>query len=224
MGGQACILYGAAEFSRDVDIAILASEENIRSLRRALEELAAAPIFFPPLSISYLERGHACHFRCHHRECDGLRLDVMTRMRGCDAFPVLWDRRTVLDLPGLGEVDVLSLRDLVQCKKTQRDKDWAMLRRLVEIDYLAGRESPTEADAQWWLAELRSPLYLDDVGRRFPACVRSVTSRPWLSEALRSGLEAVGSFLLEEERRIRDEDRAFWRPLREELERMRLER
>jgi len=29
MGGQACILYGAAEFSRDVDIAVLASPENL---------------------------------------------------------------------------------------------------------------------------------------------------------------------------------------------------
>jgi hypothetical protein len=27
MGGQACILYGGAEFSRDIDFAILASEE-----------------------------------------------------------------------------------------------------------------------------------------------------------------------------------------------------
>ena len=192
MGGQACILYGAAEFRRDVDIAILASEENLRSLRRALEDLAAEPIFFAPLDISYLERGHACHFRCHHRECVGLRLDVMTRMRGCDAFPVLWDRRTILDLPGLGGVGVLSLRDLVQCKKTQRDKDWAMLRRLVEIDYLAGRESAGGADALCWLEELRSPLRLEDVCRRFRACVRRVASRspvsfgsrapsPWLT-------------------------------------------
>ena len=29
MGGQACVLYGAAEFSRDADFAILASPENL---------------------------------------------------------------------------------------------------------------------------------------------------------------------------------------------------
>jgi hypothetical protein len=28
MGGQACVLYGAAEFSRDTDFAILATEET----------------------------------------------------------------------------------------------------------------------------------------------------------------------------------------------------
>jgi hypothetical protein len=34
MGGQACILYGAAEFSRDVDVAVLASEANLRQVGR----------------------------------------------------------------------------------------------------------------------------------------------------------------------------------------------
>jgi hypothetical protein len=28
MGGQACVFYGAAQFSKDVDLALLASEEN----------------------------------------------------------------------------------------------------------------------------------------------------------------------------------------------------
>jgi len=28
MGGQACIFYGAAEFSRDVDLAVLADNRN----------------------------------------------------------------------------------------------------------------------------------------------------------------------------------------------------
>ena len=34
MGGQACVLYGAAEFSRDTDLAILASEENAERLAK----------------------------------------------------------------------------------------------------------------------------------------------------------------------------------------------
>jgi len=36
MGGQACVFYGAAEFSRDTDLAILASSENLRRARLAL--------------------------------------------------------------------------------------------------------------------------------------------------------------------------------------------
>ena len=36
MGGQACVFYGAAQFSKDVDLALLASEENFSRLRAAL--------------------------------------------------------------------------------------------------------------------------------------------------------------------------------------------
>ena len=35
MGGQACIVYGGAEFSRDIDFAILASSENLEALNLA---------------------------------------------------------------------------------------------------------------------------------------------------------------------------------------------
>ena len=34
MGGQACVFYGAAEFSRDTDFAILADAANLARLRR----------------------------------------------------------------------------------------------------------------------------------------------------------------------------------------------
>jgi hypothetical protein len=40
MGGQACVLYGAAEFSRDMDIAVVTSPANsIGSGRRSRKEL-----------------------------------------------------------------------------------------------------------------------------------------------------------------------------------------
>jgi predicted nucleotidyltransferase len=38
MGGQACVLYGAAEFSRDIDLAILADPRNLVRLRKALAD------------------------------------------------------------------------------------------------------------------------------------------------------------------------------------------
>jgi hypothetical protein len=59
MGGQACILYGAAEFSRHADFAILASPENLGRLEGALTELQAEVIAVPPFEMHYLERGHA---------------------------------------------------------------------------------------------------------------------------------------------------------------------
>jgi hypothetical protein len=64
MGGQACVLHGAAEFSRDTDLAILASTANLARLRRALDDLDAEVVAVPPLELGYLRRGHAVHFPC----------------------------------------------------------------------------------------------------------------------------------------------------------------
>ena len=73
MGGQACILYGAAEFTRDVDFAVAVGPANLDRLRAALDDLEAEPVFFPPLSVAVLRRGHACHFRSRAAGLHGLR-------------------------------------------------------------------------------------------------------------------------------------------------------
>lgn len=48
MGGQACIFYGAAEFSRDCDIALLCEPDNLARLQAALDVLEAHCIAVPP--------------------------------------------------------------------------------------------------------------------------------------------------------------------------------
>jgi hypothetical protein len=86
MGGQACVLYGAAEFSRDTDLALLSETGNLARLQDALDELQARCIAVPPFSAEYLRKGHAIHFRSHHPEAQGMRIDVMSVMRGVDPF------------------------------------------------------------------------------------------------------------------------------------------
>ena len=90
MGGQACVFYGAAQFSKDVDLALLASEENFSRLLAALGELNAKRIAVPRFDPALLARGHAVHFRCQGGEADRLRVDVMTRLRDLPEFAVLW--------------------------------------------------------------------------------------------------------------------------------------
>ena len=53
--------------------------------------------------------------------------------------------------------DLLSLPDLVQAKKTQRDKDWPMIRRFVEAHYFQNSAKPNPAQVRFWLQELRTP-------------------------------------------------------------------
>ena len=52
MGARACVFYGAAEFSRDTDLAILANSENLVKLKNALEDLQATVIAVPLLRLS----------------------------------------------------------------------------------------------------------------------------------------------------------------------------
>lgn len=220
MGGQACILYGGAEFSRDIDLAILSTPDGLASLRAALDELDAEAVYVPPLEAAYLEKGHACHFRCRHPEAAGFRIDVLSRMRGCPDFPTLWSRREEFDVPGVGTVATLCLADLVQSKKTQRDKDWPMIRRLVEADYLSRSASASAEDIRWWLAEARTPAILLEILRKHRDVARQVSTRPWL---LDPGLneDSLAAKLDEEERAARQADREYWLPLKQELEALR---
>lgn len=222
MGGQACVFYGAAEFSRDTDIVILADAENLDRLKSALSELQAECIAVPSLELDYLRRGHAIHFRCRHPDADGIRLDIMSVLRGVEAFDVLWARRNTVDLPGGQQTELLSIQDLVQAKKTQRDKDWPMLRRLIEAHYEENRLQSNSEQVAFWLKEARTPELLVELSKTFPVAVSElISARPLLAAAIKGDLPALQQSLREEEDAIRAEDRAYWASLREELERLR---
>ena len=222
MGGQACVFYGAAEFSRDTDLAILADAANLTRLRKALTDLQAELIAVPPFQIQYLRRGHAIHFRCQHPDAFRMRVDVMSKMRGVDAFAKLWKRRTTIELPGGTICDLLSLPDLVQAKKTQRDKDWPMIRRLVEAHYFQYRKKPNPAQVKFWLRELRTPELLVEVVRaNGTSCRRMVADRPLLTHAVPTNTATLERALMAEETAERDQDKIYWLPLRRELEALR---
>ena len=64
MGGQACVFYGAAQFSKDVDLTLLASEENFSRLLTAFAALNARRIAVPRF-----ERAGQCHGKSFSRRC-----------------------------------------------------------------------------------------------------------------------------------------------------------
>jgi len=123
----------------------------------------------------------------------------------------------------------------VRCKKTRRDKDWPMVRRLVEANYAEATAADAGLDVTpervaFWLRELRSPALLREAAARaagapdpYPALLRAaVATRPAAALAAHGAEDAeVAAALTDEERVEREADEAYWRPLVRELEALR---
>jgi hypothetical protein len=219
IGGQACIIYGGAEFSRDLDFSLLVTLENIKNLKNALEELEAERIFQPDLSEEVLLRGHACHFRFPKGDPKGVRIDILGKMREVDAFPFLWDRRKEIEISGFGTIGVISLPDLVISKKTQRDKDWPMVRRLIEADIFNAPFDPPEEQIRFWLSECRTPELLIALVEKYSGTAKRLSlQRPLLVQAIPGQETEIERLLREEEEYERKLDKEYWAPLKKELE------
>jgi hypothetical protein len=122
-------------------------------------------------------------------------------------------------------VDSLSLPDLVASKKAQRDKYWPTIRRLVEVSYDKNFADPTPEQVEFWLREFRTPELLVDCARWFPDDAgRLVAERQAIEAALSPDLDAVRAALAAEESRERALDRAYWDPLKAELQALRHQR
>lgn len=159
------------------------------------------------------------HLRCQRSDVAGLRVDLMTKMRGVDSFPVLWDRRTTLAVEGGPEISSLALPDLVASKKTRRDKDWPMLRRLVEANYVQFANEPTNPRVDFWLRELRTPELRAECVERFSKAAEAVRpEREAVAAAIAGDLAATGSAIDAKQARERATDEAYWKPLLRELE------
>jgi len=219
MGGQACVFYGAAQVSKDVDFVLLADDANYKRLHLALAELKAERIAIPRFDSAVLDRGHAVHFRCQASGVEGLRVDVMTKMREVAGFEALWERRTTFGDDSGAEYHLLSVPDLVRAKKTQRSKDWPVIELLVAIHCRENVESPTAEWIEFWLLESRTPELIADLCHRFPAEAGALlVQRPLLTHAFAGEMDLLRAALDAEVRAEQARDRLYWEPLRQEME------
>ena len=222
MGGQACVFYGAAQFSKDIDFLILAEEENFEGLHAALGELNAVRIAIPRFDPHLLDRGHAVHYRCKAAGVESLRVDVMTKLRDLPDFSELWERRTTLTESDGQEIHLLSVPDLVNAKKTQRLKDWPMISALVEGHYEQHASEPNPQRIDFWLRESRTEDRLLDLAVRFPTEAAAILpARPLLSLAITPDLPRLREALDAEVRAEQEKDRIYWAPLKREMEEFR---
>jgi hypothetical protein len=146
----------------------------------------------------------------------------MSKMRGVDSFDKLWRRRSTILLSDGARSDVLSLPDLVQAKKTQRDIHSPMIRRLLEAHYFQNNANPRPSQIRFWFQELRTPQLLIELARKKqPQCRRLIPKRPLLKFALSASLAKLEQALASEEKLERERDRLYWAPLKKEIEKLR---
>jgi hypothetical protein len=149
----------------------------------------------------------------------------MTKMRGCGDFESLWEQRTTIQDADGFVYELLGIEDLVMAKKTQRDKDWPMIRRLVDSHYDQNQHDPTEDRVRFWLRESRTPEVLIRVAAEHPKLLREMTkTRPLLAETLGASRSALQQELDKEQAAEKGADQKYWRPLMKELEAMRRDR
>jgi len=218
-GGQACIFYGVAELSFAVDLVVaLPNDESWMPLERALQELDAVAVGLPPLQRGFLERGHIISLRCQHPDCAGFYVHLRASWRGADAFYILWERRTTATVEE-EEFELLALPDLIGVYKSNSDKGWSVIRRLVEFHFLEFQTDPTPQRIQFWQEEARPPAILLAVVRQFPDAQSNREAALLASEG--ADENAIEAALKREEEREREADRVYWAPLKRELEELR---
>ena len=124
---------------------------------------------------------------------------------------------------GNDTLEILSLPDLVRAKKTQRDKDWPMIRRLVEENYFSHRDAPTPQQIAFWFQELRTPSLLQESVQKFSDETAQWRQKRSVIEMVAQGaaLPEIEAALYVEESAEREKDRLYWQPLRAELEALR---
>ena len=183
--GQAVVLYRLAIMSKDGDWILREDQETLAHVIATLGRRAARYRYGAPLDLRWLAHGWSSHLEFHEA---GLRLrcDFVTRPPRVSpaTLAALWRS------PAQKEVPVVTLPILADLKKTNREKDYAVigeLARRMEDPHLQALYSRSARDLLQLFAE--HPAVVAEAARE----------RPLLSR-IREGREAIER-LLDEERR-----------------------
>jgi len=233
IGGQASILYGAAYFSQDLDLWIKPTKNNVRNFIDALESLDARfHKLTPPMTGSYLRRGHGFHFLVPLKG-GALYLDVMGRPPRVGGFQAAWKRSESMQTPW-GRLPVVSIQDLVELKKTNRPADYDVITRLAMIR-LGQVEAPRPGLLRWTLDHLFRVEDLVEVLLQFESLMGPLAPPGmgwvrWWKAVLRRGgrptaseMDGAARRLGTKAQRLQALGRRYWIPLIDELRRLRSE-
>jgi hypothetical protein len=185
--GQAVVLHRLAVMSKDGDWILREDEEALRHVLEVLDAHGAKYRFGAPLDVGWLSRGWSSHFEFRQGALR-VRTDFFTRPpRVSDPeLARLWAEQERRDPP------FVDARILAEMKKTDREKDYAVI----------GELARTMADVQDQLLCSRSARDLVElVGRNADVARRLAAKRPLLAIAARREELALET-ALDAERRV----------------------
>ena len=184
--GQAVVLHRLAVMSKDGDWILREDEEALRHVLGVLASHAAMYRLGAPLDTRWLAGGWSAHFEFQHASLR-VRTDFVSRPPRIptDRLVAMWREQESRTMP------FVDVRDLVELKKTNREKDYAVIGELA-------RMLPDPADQ---LLLSRSARDLTDLARQHARLVEALAeTRPLLREISR-GTEVLEA-ALDAERRV----------------------
>ncbi len=127
ISGQACVLYGASQFTEDIDFWIESSIQNFRAFLRAMAKVKATVYkLSPPITPFYIRKGHGFYFRIG----DDWYIDVMGKPPRVGKFSSALERARRIKTEW-GALMVVAPEDLVLLKRTNRPADYEAISNLV---------------------------------------------------------------------------------------------
>lgn len=140
VGGFAAVSHGSAYVTKDVDICVVLSDENITKLRLALKDLKPWHRMLPQ-KLSFLEVPPAGQIvKNLYLQTDLGMVDILSSVLGLGDFARLKQKAELLEVDGR-KFHVISLEDLIIAKEAMgREKDLLTVKELRAI--AAKRKQP----------------------------------------------------------------------------------
>jgi hypothetical protein len=231
ISGQAAVLYGAANFSEDIDLWVEPAPSNLDRFAEVLRQHKAAYYkLSPPLQSQFLETGHGIHFTILDENRVEVFLDIMGRPPRVRDFATAKAHATVLNSQW-GPLRTISITDLIELKKTQRLEDYPVISNLVLCFFSVRSAPPTETEYVWALDNIFTLAALDEFFSKFPSSELPLNARlPRAVVNYGKSLLSGNPDVQAEEKAIRDmsarmaklqnEDRLYWREVIRDLRRL----
>ena len=133
VGGYAAVAHGSAYITKDVDICIVLSAENIERMRTALKDLQPHHRMTPQ-RLSFLDfppRGQPLNNLSLHTNLGVI--DILSSVLGVGDYEQLRENAEMVEVDGR-QYPVISLEDLIKAKEAMgRDKDMLTAKELRAI-------------------------------------------------------------------------------------------